>query len=181
MLDAMRLAMFAIMAAAACGGGKGGGGPGGSDAISATEAEVLCRDACEGMAVCMPDSSVEACTSDCTSFAAGWMRTDALTVLATCTGDQPCGEDLDCEQRVQPLAIHAEYEASCRELLAACESDLDRKCEVDAPPAGTETFLRFVASEIMTDVVSCFDGSDCFVMSTCVSDTLGAAGFPLLF
>jgi hypothetical protein len=172
--------LVAIAAPIACTEhGKGGGG-GPTAAVTIASAEASCRTGCEHDASCGISTDVNQCTMDCQNQFAGWMRQDALDQLADCSQQLACGDSNTCIDQIMPLPIHTQYETACRAALA-CEPDVDARCEVDAPPAGsTETLIRFIAPEIVMDMIDCFTGSDCAGAATCVESIEASVGFPAI-
>lgn len=164
----------------ACGGGNGGGL--GSDAITAAEAEPFCAADCQRDFDCGDGTDVATCTSSCVAETAGWARGDAVETIFDCFAGLACGENDDqCALLVEPLAIHNEWETGCRAQLTACftePADAEVFCEVS--PGGDEIgFFRFVAPEIISEMITCLDGADCTARQTCLSGVFEAHNLPL--
>jgi hypothetical protein len=166
---------------AACGGGKGGAP--GSGALTAETAEPICRQGCEHDVTCGNESDVELCVTDCIAEVVGWARGDAFDTLSDCAAALECGANDDqCLQEVQPLPIHEEWEARCRTDLAACidPSQIDAACEV-SPSASSDDvgFFRFIAPEVMEEIIACLDLADCTMRLDCVQAELEEHGINL--
>lgn len=165
--------LFAI----ACGGGGGAD----SGALTAPQAEAVCEQRCAYQVSCGREDDVESCTPRCVVDLVGWMRADAAAALADCLVSQPCTEDDDqcLFEGVGPLAIHQAWEDACRSQLVGCVDPmlLEGMCEVTPDRANNAPALfRFIAPEIMTELVACLDGADCTARLTCVEDTIEAHG-----
>ena len=106
-----------VCALAACGGG------GGSEPVSADEAEDLCRPACERDEACNPAEPADICTQQCAAEFAGWADADALEAYTDCYADLACGVQDTCLGTVQPQSIHEEYEARCREVVTCLNAE----------------------------------------------------------
>lgn len=161
---------------AACGGGGAGTG-----ALSADQAQGICEQSCEYEASCGTEDDVAGCTTDCVDQVVGWFRADAAQSLVDCQSELACtAEDDQCLLDVEPLAIHEEWEQKCRAQLAECAPDptqLDEACEVSPDPANDDIgFFRFIAPEIMAELIDCLDGADCNARLTCVQASLDAHG-----
>jgi hypothetical protein len=163
----MRLTTLLVVLAA-CGGGEGGG-LGVSRAITADEATPLCMADCQHDIDCGDTNELALCTQSCVEDFVGWARADAVDTFLSCSAMLTCDAvDDTCGANIQPLAIHNEWEAGCRANLAAC-IDVQLACEVSPDPANTEVgIFRFIAPEIMPDLIACLGVGDCQTQVDCV-------------
>lgn len=159
-----------LMVLVACGGGSGGAF--GTGAVSQAQAEEICAADCQHDIDCGDETDgLAACVADCTADMVGWARADAVEEVFTCSAALACTEsDDECLLGVQPLAIHDEWETACRADLAACfdtPDDVESICEVSAG-SGDVGFIRFIAPEVIEEMLDCVDGSDCNTQLTCL-------------
>lgn len=159
---------------AACGGGSGGGLS--SAAISAEDAEVICTADCEHEAACGDTQGIALCTESCMDDMVGWARGDAVQEVFECRNALACDESDDaCVLLVEPLAIHREWETTCRAQLPSCfttTAELDAFCQVDPPTPGQTGDVglwRIIAPEVMEDLIGCLVGTDCQTQDDCIA------------
>ena len=181
----MRTASFVVSAlvtlvCTACGSDGPGTGP-----LTAAEAEDGCRADCEHRIACdpQPDQTVEACTADCVSDVAGWVRADAFEAIIDCTTALACDASDDaCLAECVPTSAHDAYEAQCREVFAPCGSpeEVDGICEV-SPNASTEGGLFcLVAPSIIDEMTDCIpDGTTCQAGVACINAVAESHGLDL--
>lgn len=164
------LASFPFLFLLACGSDSPGSGP-----ISAADAEDACTLGCQHDEECGNldvDETVDQCITECVDTATGLVRGDAFTALAECTAALECtASDDACNDTVNPLAVHEEWEARCREVMPACIPDaaqLDAYCETDPNAAGDNNgFLSLFAAPLIEDLTACFDETGCDAISAC--------------
>jgi hypothetical protein len=169
--------VLVLAVVAACGGGGSGGG-GGTGAIGQADAEELCSADCQRDIDCGTETNdLATCTQNCASEFVGWARADAVDEIFTCFAELACGENDDaCAAGVEPLAIHEEWEAGCLSELAECIPPDEIQVACSASPIAGESddagFWRFIAPEIMEEVIACLDEAVCDDRLTCVEGVL---------
>jgi hypothetical protein len=170
-------AILALLAA--CGGGGLG-----SEAVTAEEAEGPCRDSCAWELDCGQATDLDACIDQCVETVSGWYRGDALETLIDCVTAQGCDADeAACALEIEPLPIHEEYEAACRDGLAGCfePAQVEVTCEASPNPDDPDDDVgipRFWGSDVVEDLLVCFDEhAACDPLVSCLQGVLTAAGF----
>ena len=150
----------------------GSGGSLGSDAISQSDAEGFCTPDCQQQIDCGTETDLASCVSGCTADMVGWARADAVETVFECTAALACGADDDpCLLEVQPLAVHDEWETACRANLGTClePQDVEALCEVTGSVETDDLgFVRFIAPDIVEEMIDCLDGSACGTQLGCV-------------
>ena len=172
----MRLSTLLLSLVAACGGGGSGGGLS-TAAITLEQATPLCMADCQHSIECGSGDNLAFCVQNCTDDFVGWARGDAVDTLLECTAAQECtAVDEACLLDVRPLAIHEEWEVGCRANLASC-IDVELLCEVSPSTIDGEIGLvRFIAPELMPDIIACLGTGACREQLDCVSAELEAKG-----
>ena len=176
---AILLSVLLAATTAACGDDGPGTGP-----ITAADAEPGCRSGCERDAMCDPEGeTVEACTADCVSDVAGWVRADAFESITDCIAALACtASDDACVTTCSPTSAHETYEARCREVFAACGSaeEVGNLCETTPTTGGDTGFLCLVTPAIMDEFTACIPaGTDCKTGLACIQAAAGAHGIDL--
>ena len=172
------LFVFAFATLAACGGDPGSG------PLSAGDAEDGCRRDCQHRLDCTPDpqTTVEACTSDCVADVAGWVRADAFEAVIDCTTDLACGvSDDTCLTECAPTDAHDAYEARCRAVFAAClePAELDGICETTPMPSADDGVGVFclITPSIVDELTACLpEGAVCGTAIECLQTVLETHG-----
>jgi hypothetical protein len=164
---------LSVLLLTAC--GSGGGGEVSTDAVTAADAEAYCRADCER---CPSDDGVDACTSECVSSVAGWMREDALAAIVECRSEVACqGDDSSCAASFDPLPVHEAYEAACRQALGECLDPVELElCE--STPGQGESFVALIAPPIVEEMTACF-GTSCQADFECLLAVLDEHGVDL--
>ncbi len=158
----MRKLVIAMMVAAACGGGSGGSL--GTGPITQAEAEEVCTADCQREIDCGNEQELAACVTNCTQDMVGWARADAVDTIFSCTAALGCdASDDECLDDVLPLPIHEEWEAACRSDLGGClePTEIEGVCEVSPVGDSDAGFVRFIAPEIVEDMIDCLAGPAC--------------------
>lgn len=162
-----------LVTSASCGGDELG-----PAAITAIQAKPLCEADCHHKIECGGPNDLAACTAKCvTELTLLKVRGDAAQSVFDCTLPLACNAtdgEKACRLKVEPLAIHKQWETKCRARLATC-SDLAALCEVT--PSGKATgddrgFMRFTAPETMTQLIKCLDASNCDSRRSCINQLL---------
>jgi hypothetical protein len=178
----MRIFIGLAFVLAACGGGSGGGS--GTGAIGQAEAEEYCRADCQRDIDCGTETNdLETCTQNCAGELVGWARADAIQEIFECFADLACDANDDaCAAGVDPLPIHEEWEAGCIAKFTECIPDeVEVACSASPIPGEIDDagFWRFIAPEIMEEVIACLDEPTCEGGLDCVTAVLEANNIDL--
>lgn len=164
-------ASFPFLFLLACGGGGLGSGP-----VSEADAEEYCNMGCTHDEECgnlEVGETVESCTTECVDAVSGVYRGDALQSIAECVSGLECTANDDmCFEQIDPLGVHEDWEARCREVMPTlCQlpaTEVDGYCEV-TPDASSDNsgFISVLAAPIVEDLTACFDEATCEALQTC--------------